>query len=180
MMGTKVRSFAPLPDDLSLEDLVLEDNFYRRLEAALDLSFVRELVGPLYANGGRPSVDPDASLMQYKKGASRMGYHTLRGGRGQGARDPERAGHPGGRHGEPAHARSAVEDHLPLAGQGAQGHRRRHLRHQGHRSGRGEGVHTCLLLYGRLRGPQPLPYESSRFVYETPSETSMSARKGNP
>ena len=58
MMGTKTRTFAPLPDDVSLEDLVCEDHFYRRLEAALDLSFVRELVGPLYANGGRPSVDP--------------------------------------------------------------------------------------------------------------------------
>jgi transposase len=58
MMGTKVRSFAPLPDDLSLEDLVPEDHFYRRLEAALDLSFVRDLVAPLYAKGGRPSVDP--------------------------------------------------------------------------------------------------------------------------
>jgi hypothetical protein len=45
MMGNKVRSFAPLPDDLSLEDLVPEDNFYRRLQARLDLSFVRELVG---------------------------------------------------------------------------------------------------------------------------------------
>jgi hypothetical protein len=56
MMGTKVRSFAPLPEDLSLEDLVPEDNFYRRLETRLDLSFVRELVGPLYANGGRPSL----------------------------------------------------------------------------------------------------------------------------
>ncbi len=58
MMGTKIRSFAPLPHDLSLEDLVPEDHFYRRLEARLDLSFVRELVGPLYAKGGRPSVDP--------------------------------------------------------------------------------------------------------------------------
>ena len=58
MMGTKIRSFSPLPHDLSLEDLVPQDNFYRRLEARLDLSFVRELVGPLYANGGRPSVDP--------------------------------------------------------------------------------------------------------------------------
>ena len=58
MMGTKVRSFSPLPDDLSLEDLLPKDNFYRRLEAVLDLSFVRELVEPLYANGGRPSVDP--------------------------------------------------------------------------------------------------------------------------
>ena len=58
MMGTKLRSFSPLPHDLSLEDLVPEDHFYRRLEARLDLSFVRDLVGPLYANGGRPSVDP--------------------------------------------------------------------------------------------------------------------------
>ena len=43
MMGTKIRNFAPLPDDLSLEELVPQDNFYRRLEATLDLSFVRDL-----------------------------------------------------------------------------------------------------------------------------------------
>jgi len=58
MMGTKKRAFAPLPDNLSLEELVPKDNFYRRLQARLDLSFVRELVEPLYAKGGRPSVDP--------------------------------------------------------------------------------------------------------------------------
>ncbi len=59
MMGTKkIRSFSPLPRDVSLEDLVPTDHFYRRLEADLDLSFVRELVRPLYARGGRPSVDP--------------------------------------------------------------------------------------------------------------------------
>ena len=58
MMGIKVRSFSPLPYDISLEDLLPEDNFYRRLEARLDLSFVRELVGALYAKGGRSSVDP--------------------------------------------------------------------------------------------------------------------------
>ncbi len=57
MMGTKIRRFAPLPHDLSLEELVPEDHLYRRLEATLDLSFVRKLVAPLYANGGRPSVD---------------------------------------------------------------------------------------------------------------------------
>jgi transposase len=43
-----------------LEDLVPKDNFYRRLEKTLDFSFVRELVRPLYARGGRPSVDPVA------------------------------------------------------------------------------------------------------------------------
>jgi transposase len=58
MMGTKIRSFSPLPYDLSLEDLVPQEHFYRRLQARLDLSFVRELVAPLYAGGGRPSVDP--------------------------------------------------------------------------------------------------------------------------
>jgi transposase len=58
MMGTKVRSFTPLPRDVSLEDLVPRDHFYRRLERTLDLSFVREIAAPLYAGGGRPSVDP--------------------------------------------------------------------------------------------------------------------------
>jgi hypothetical protein len=58
MMGKKDRNFSPLPRGVSLEELVPEDNFYRRLEGAVDLSFVRELVRPLYAGGGRPSVDP--------------------------------------------------------------------------------------------------------------------------
>ncbi len=53
MMGNKDRHFAPLPRDVSLEGMVPEDHFYRRLEATLDLSFVRELVRPLYAKGGR-------------------------------------------------------------------------------------------------------------------------------
>ncbi len=59
MMGTKIRSFEPLPRDVSLEELVPKDNFYRRLQERLDLSFVRELVGDLYARFGRPSVDPE-------------------------------------------------------------------------------------------------------------------------
>lgn len=59
MMGTKERSFRSLPDDISLEELVTEDNFYRRLEERLDLSFVRHLVEDLYAHRGRPSVDPE-------------------------------------------------------------------------------------------------------------------------
>jgi transposase len=58
MMGIKDRRFDPLPRDISLEELVPEDHFYRRLERTLELSFVRELVGPFYAGGGRPSVDP--------------------------------------------------------------------------------------------------------------------------
>src|SRR5579872_1537193 len=57
MMGSKQRDFAPLIH-VSLEDLVPQDHFYRRLERTLDLSFVRTLVGDSYAHGGRPSIDP--------------------------------------------------------------------------------------------------------------------------
>lgn len=58
MMGTKDRNFQPLPDNVSLEDLVPKDNFYRSVEEHLDLSFVREMVKDCYADMGRPSVDP--------------------------------------------------------------------------------------------------------------------------
>jgi transposase len=57
MMGTKARAFAPLCNR-SLEDLVTADNFYRHLEAKLDLGFVRDLVRSTYKECGRPSVDP--------------------------------------------------------------------------------------------------------------------------
>src|SRR3954447_2802815 len=58
MMGIKQRHFSPL-ENISLEELVPKDNFYRRLDAMLDLSFLRELVAERYAaSSGRPSVDP--------------------------------------------------------------------------------------------------------------------------
>ena len=57
MMGTKARAFAPLCNR-SLEELVPADNFYRHLEAKLDLGFVRDLVRSTYKAGGRPSIDP--------------------------------------------------------------------------------------------------------------------------
>ncbi len=57
MMGCKLRVFTPLTA-VSLDDLVPADHFYRHLERTLDLSFVRDLVRPCYATGGRPSIDP--------------------------------------------------------------------------------------------------------------------------
>src|SRR5436309_6212224 len=57
MMGSKERHFTPLVN-VSLEDLVPADHFYRHLEQTLDLSFVREFVQQTYAGGGRPSIDP--------------------------------------------------------------------------------------------------------------------------
>jgi transposase len=57
MMGYKARQFGPI-GNLTLEELVPEDHFYRHLEQSLDLSFVRDLVRARYAAFGRPSIDP--------------------------------------------------------------------------------------------------------------------------
>jgi len=56
-MGKKERYFAPLIN-VSVEELVPQDHFYRHLERMLDLSFVREFVQQTYAGKGRPSIDP--------------------------------------------------------------------------------------------------------------------------
>lgn len=42
----------------SLEQRLPATNLYRRLDAALDLACVRDWVGDLYAERGRPSIDP--------------------------------------------------------------------------------------------------------------------------
>jgi hypothetical protein len=56
MMGIKTRNFSPL-ENVSLEELIPKDNFYRYLEEKLDLSLVRALVKDRYAVLGRPSVE---------------------------------------------------------------------------------------------------------------------------
>ncbi len=57
MMGRKERVFGSLPQ-VTLDDLVPADHFYRHLERTLDLAFVRDLVRGAYADTGRPSIDP--------------------------------------------------------------------------------------------------------------------------
>ena len=89
MMGTKVRAFAPLCNR-SVEDLVPANNFYRHLEAKLDLSFVRDLVRSTYKENGRPSVDPKVffklQLVMFFEGLSsehelvRVAADSYRGG----------------------------------------------------------------------------------------------------
>jgi hypothetical protein len=46
------------PIAVSLEQLVPPRNFYRHVEAKLDLGFVRDWVEECYAERGRPSIDP--------------------------------------------------------------------------------------------------------------------------
>jgi transposase len=52
------------PIAVSLDALVPQDNFYRHLEATLDLGFVRDWAQDLYAERGRPSIDPIVSERQ--------------------------------------------------------------------------------------------------------------------
>ncbi len=51
MMGIKERDFRRLPADLSLEVLVPEDNFYRRLEERIDLSCCARVGAPVVRQG---------------------------------------------------------------------------------------------------------------------------------
>src|SRR3990172_12854244 len=57
MMGHRSKRFK-LFTETNLEALLPGDNFYRRLEEKLDLSFVRDLVRDRYEALGRPSIDP--------------------------------------------------------------------------------------------------------------------------
>jgi hypothetical protein len=66
MMGSKERHFAPLIN-VSLEELVPQNHFYRHLERTLDLSFVRKFVQetyPMRLKGGGTSTDHNRSLHQ--------------------------------------------------------------------------------------------------------------------
>ena len=56
-MGSKLWHLAR-PINVSLENLVPADHFYRHLESTLDLSFVHQLVRECYAAVGRSSIDP--------------------------------------------------------------------------------------------------------------------------
>ena len=58
MLGPPKARRVDRPVRAALDDLVPPGNFYRHLEAALDLSFVRGLVRDRYAGIGRPSLDP--------------------------------------------------------------------------------------------------------------------------
>ena len=58
MLGPPKARHVDRPVTAALDDLVPPDHFYRHLEAALDLGFVRELVRARYPGIGRPSLDP--------------------------------------------------------------------------------------------------------------------------
>ena len=58
MLGPPKRRWLDRPVLVSLEALVPAGHFYRHLEGALDLTFVREWAADCYAERGRPGIDP--------------------------------------------------------------------------------------------------------------------------
>ena len=58
MMGRQVDQGA-LFYEVRLEERVPTGHLLRRIDAILDLSFVRGVMAPHYARGGRPSIDPE-------------------------------------------------------------------------------------------------------------------------
>lgn len=51
--GRQCRLFAA-----TMEELVPQDHFLRKLDAAVSFDFIYDLVAPLYSTRGRPSIDP--------------------------------------------------------------------------------------------------------------------------
>ena len=51
---------------VTVDELVPQDHFLRQLDAAVDFSFIRDRVRPLYCeDNGRPSIDPELALRMF-------------------------------------------------------------------------------------------------------------------
>jgi len=59
MLGPPKTRDLDRPVLISLESYVPKDHLFRHLHRVLDLSFVRDLAADRYADGGRPSIDPE-------------------------------------------------------------------------------------------------------------------------
>jgi transposase len=62
MMGRLERDQERLFYEYRLDDLVPADHLARKLDAALDLSWLRAELAPYYSHTGRPSIDPELML----------------------------------------------------------------------------------------------------------------------
>lgn len=58
MMGTKDNNERTQMECISLEDLVPKNHLVRKIDAAMDFSFIYDLVRDLYKPYGRESIDP--------------------------------------------------------------------------------------------------------------------------
>src|ERR1700721_4320542 len=62
MMGRLKSEQAQLFYQFNLEDAVPDDHLVRRIDAALDLSWLRSQLAPRYSSMGRPSIDPELMI----------------------------------------------------------------------------------------------------------------------
>lgn len=62
MMGPRTGQQARLFYEFNIEDRVPADHLLRRIDAVLDLSWVRSELSPLYNHTGCPSVDPELMI----------------------------------------------------------------------------------------------------------------------
>ena len=69
MMGQLKSEQTQLFYQFKLDDVVPEDHLVRKIDAALDLSWLRSELAPHYSSTGRPSIDPgDMSLRSARSG----------------------------------------------------------------------------------------------------------------
>src|SRR5262245_5411217 len=62
MMGRLKSDQAQLFYEFRLGDAVPEDHLVRKIDAALDLSWLRSELAPHYSSTGRPSIDPELMI----------------------------------------------------------------------------------------------------------------------
>src|SRR5262245_47262369 len=62
MMGRLKSDQAQLFYEFRLGDAVPEDHLVRKIDAALDLSWLRSELAPYYSSTGRPSIDPELMI----------------------------------------------------------------------------------------------------------------------
>ena len=62
MLGAKVGQQDRLFYEFNLDDRVPTDHLLRRLDAVLDLSWLRSELKPFYSHTGRPSIDPELMI----------------------------------------------------------------------------------------------------------------------
>src|SRR3981081_4441039 len=62
MMGRLKSEQAQLFYQFQLDDVVPEDHLVRKIDAALDLSWLRSELAPHYSSMGRPSIDPELMM----------------------------------------------------------------------------------------------------------------------
>ena len=62
MMGPAVGSQDRLLYEFNLEDVVPAVHFLRKIDAVLDLSWLRAELAPYYSHTGCPSIDPELMI----------------------------------------------------------------------------------------------------------------------